>query len=209
MPAPAQISEAVRNRFRRGPIESVEDMAEFVQTRAAFVAQTSLFGYLKERMGRMYSKYFEDKVYVESIRIAQMKIYYACAADLAIFATAYAARDGALDHAEASALARHCFRYAMENSGRDDQNADASGLTAEFSERADSTLWPQAAIGENAFTESPQRLIDAAPVIDEFKKSDSEIVMNSIRFRWRDVREQFRKRADGVAICSDFRQKNS
>jgi hypothetical protein len=37
-------------------------------------------------------------------------------------------------------------------------------------------------------------LLRYAPIVDEFKELDREIVRNSIRFRWRDVRAQLRRR---------------
>jgi hypothetical protein len=201
---PQTISAAVRNRFIRGPIATVADAVDFVQTRSAFVAQTSLFGYLKERMGTSYPKHFENEEYVESIRMAQVEVYHACAADLAIFVTANIAQAGSLNNEETVHLAVHCYTYALENSGREEEPSQMAQAIIAFRERAERTLWPQAALEENAFTESLKRLIEAAPVIEEFKAHDNEIVTNSIRFRWRDIREQFRKRAECVEIAEDF-----
>lgn len=196
-------SAAVRNRFSSGPIATVDEAAEFVQTRAAFVAQTALFGYLKERMGISYPKHFENDEFAESIRVAQLRIYRACAADLAIYAAANIAGPGELDHKNTVALATRFFTYALDNSGREDDGHNAEAIAA-FHERAEHTVWPQAARDENAFSESPSMLVEAAPVVDEFKENDREIVMNSIRFRWRDIRDQFRKRAECDEITRDF-----
>lgn len=197
------VSSAIRNRFTSGTITTVDDVAEFVQTRAAFVSQTALFGYLKERMGISYPKHFENDEFAESIRVAQLRIYRACAADLAIYATANVAGAGELDNGKAVAFAVQIFTYALENSGREDDGDNAEAIAA-FRDRAERTLWPQAARDEDAFFESPAMLVEAAPVVVEFKDSDREIVMNSIRFRWRDIREQFRKRAECIEIAEDF-----
>lgn len=201
---PETISAVVRNRFRRGPIATVADAADFVQTRAAFVAQTSLFGYLKERMGTSYPKHFENDDYVESIRVAQVEVYHACAADLTVFVAASIAEAGSLNTEETVHLAVHCYTYALENSGREAEPSQMEQAVIAFRDRAERTSWPLAAREENAFTESLKRLIEAAPVIEEFKTQDNEIVTNSIRFRWRDIREQFRKRAQFVNIAEDF-----
>ncbi len=200
---PDEVSQAITNRFVRGPIETVEDLADFVQTRSAFVAQMSLFGYLKERMGTSYQRYFENEVFAESIRISQVKVYRACAADMAIFAAAMVAERAGLESADAERLAVHCYRYALENSGADESRF-APDAVERFQERAGRTIWPNAAIMENAFLESPPELIDAAPVIEEFKQLDREIVENSIRFRWRDIREQLRKRIAPEDIARAF-----
>jgi len=200
---PEEVSEAISNRFISGPIATVGDLADFVQTRSAFVAQTSLFGYLKERMGTSYQKYFEDEAFAESIRISQVRVYRACAADLAIFAAALVAERAGLDGAEAKTLAAHCYRYALENSGADESRFAPEDVER-FDERAGRTIWANAAIGENAFFESPPELIEAAPVIEQFKNWDREIVTNSIRFRWRDIREQLRKRIAAEDVSRDF-----
>ncbi|MBX2804563.1 MAG: hypothetical protein KTR19_01205 [Hyphomicrobiales bacterium] len=199
---PETISSAVRNRIKSDPIVTVDHMAKFVQTRAAFVAQTSLFGYLKERMGTSYPKHFENEDFVESVRTAQIRVYAACAADLSIFTTANIAQSG-LERPEARSLAEYCYKYALDNSGREIADNKNDQIAA-FRERAEQTAWPQAQLESNAFFASPKMLVEAAPVINEFKQLDSEIVMNSIRFRWRDIREQFRKRAAIDDIAEDF-----
>ena len=77
-------------------------------------------------------------------------------------------------------------------------------IVERFEARIKLTHWPNAAIGENAFTSSPEVLLDSAPIADELKEHDIEIVTNSVRFRWRDVREQLRKRIDRDAICAEW-----
>jgi len=54
------LRRAFAERFDRGPIENVESMTRFARTRAAYVAQTSMFGYLKTRMGTSFQRHFED-----------------------------------------------------------------------------------------------------------------------------------------------------
>ena len=53
-------------RRRSFPIESLESASEFVATRAAFVAQKTMFGYVKTRMGTSYPEMFRDDVMVSS-----------------------------------------------------------------------------------------------------------------------------------------------
>jgi hypothetical protein len=200
---PNELVRAFNNYFQPGPIATVEAMAYFVQTRSAFVAQTALFGYLKERMGTSYPRYFEDEVFSVSIRQAQMRVYTACSADLAVFAAAMTATGAGLADEKTKRLARICFDRALRNRGRE-LEVEPSAEIERFHERTNRTVWRQAAIGENAFIESPPELIAAAPVMDEYKSLDEEIVVNSIRFRWRDIREQLRKRLDAAAIREDF-----
>ena len=193
-------------RFDKRRIQTVENLVEFVQTRAAYVAQTSLYGYLKTRMGTRFPQIFKDDAFLPSINNAKWRTYAACLSDLAIFAAATSGIENGLDEPEISGLARHCFQTAMRQTFND---AEAGGMSDEFAARFDerigSLAWHDAAAGEKAFTSSPLELIDSAPIADELKQLDKEIVTNSIRFRWRDVREQLRKRIDRQAICADWR----
>jgi len=94
-------------RRESGPIATVDELAGFVSTRAAFTAQKTLYGYLKTRMGTRYPTMFEDDAFVASIDIAKLHVYAACLADLALFAVS---RTG--DRAGASGNRGCCERRA-------------------------------------------------------------------------------------------------
>ena len=195
-----------RERFRKDPIDSVESLARFAQTRASFIAQSSLFGYLKTRMGTSFRKYFEDEVFSRSIRISAIKVFSSCLSDLTVFAVATAARDGRLDPAESETLARWCYdRGLARHLDAHDLMHVPEGAIQSFAARTRDTDWAAAAEGEAAFRGSALDLVRYAPVIDEYRESDREIVQNSIRFHWRDVRADFRKRVRGEAVAADFR----
>nr|MBA3323896.1 hypothetical protein [Paracoccaceae bacterium] len=66
-------------------------------------------------------------------------------------------------------------------------------------------LWAGAAHGMEVFAGSAEDVIRFAPVSDQFKALDHEIVRNSIRFRWIDVREQLGRRLDPPPVCADWR----
>ena len=87
------IARIVKIRFDQSRIDSTERLVEFVHTRAAYVAQVSLYGYLKTRMGTQYRVIFEDKAFAGSLNTAKWRTYTACLADLSIFAVATVARD--------------------------------------------------------------------------------------------------------------------
>ncbi len=205
---PPQLRRALTLRFDRSPFDTVDKLAEFVQTRAAYVAQTSLYGYLKTRMGTRYRVMFEDDVYAQSINFAKWRIYASCLSDLAVFAAATARGTDRLTAQETADLARHCFDSAIESTFYEADDTELlTQVTNAFAERLIGVEWNGAGVGENAFHKSPHDLIKWAPVVDEFKKLDEEIVVNSTRFRWRDVREQLRKRIDAGAVCEEWRQR--
>ena len=72
---------------------------------------------------------------------------------------------------------------------------------AGFDARLTEIDWNVAAEREGAFTESPPGLVTCVPVIDDFKELDGEIVRNSVRFRWTDVRRQLRERVEPAAFA--------
>ncbi len=203
----ARAGSSLAGRLLAPPIGSVEGLALFVGERAALVAQTTLYGYLKTRMGTKFPRYFADDRFAGEIRRAAVRQFLSCAADLSIHAAALVA-DGGLDRGAAADLARRCFAGALAQGLADvDPAMVAAGAPEAFAERAERTAWASAAEGEAAFSASIEGLIRNAPVIDEFKRADSAIVRNSIRFRWRDVRRELRRRLDGVAVREELRQR--
>ena len=195
-------------RFDKSRIASPAQLSRFVRTRAAYVAQESLYGYLKTRMGTQFPQYFQDAGFSRLIRDACLRLFVSCLADLTVFSVALAAKGARTDREACCAVARECFRSALdaglEQARAGESPADAEGLARDAIGRFEARLayvsWEEAAEGENAFAASAEDLLRYAPVIDEFKELDRGIVVNSIRFRWRDVREQFRRRVDGRGV---------
>ena len=199
--------ERFRPRFERHRLDTPDRLADFLRTRSSYVAQTALYGYLKTRMGTSYRNYFEDDTFSASIRTAAQKLFLSCLADLTIFAAALSERDGALPRGGAVALALRCFRQAAEHSLSEAGAGPVPADTLEqFALRVRAIDWAAAAEGRHAFAGSEADLVRFAPVIDEYKELDREIVTNSIRFRWRDVRDQLRRRLDAPALGGAMRQ---
>jgi len=201
----ADLWRGVSTRFDRSPIGSVESLTGFVGTRSAYVAQTALYGYLRTRMGTQYREIFQDEAYSVSMRQSAAQLFVSCLGDLTVFAVATAAAEGRLTQEQAAALAEQCFETgARRTLTESNTTVSIEEAVAAFRDRAGKTRWPDAAVGDAAFVNSPDDLVRFAPVIDEFKDLDREIVTNSIKFKWRDVREQFRKRVDPEGIRQDL-----
>lgn len=202
---PNKVWDSLTIRFRKGPIDSVQGLTEFVQTRAAYVAQTSLYGYLKNRMGIKYPEMFADETMAASIDLAKWRTYGSCLADLAIFAAASTGAEGRMSEQATAALAAHCFHAALNASFEDPGAQDLMDeIAAQFEARAADANWSTAAEGENAFEASPVDLVRHAPIADELKELDVDIVVNSTRFRWRDIRTQLRERLEPAAISAEW-----
>jgi hypothetical protein len=199
----AQLRGVLAERLDKSRIDNLPALVRFIHTRSAYVGQTSLYGYLKTRMGTQYRVIFEDDAFAGPLNAAKWKVYAACLSDLSIFAVATLVEREKLGVVSAEQLAIHSFASAVQDTFDDcsiASLADESLLT--FAARVHMVDWVNATELANAFVVSPEVLATSAPVSEEFKALDREIVINSIRFRWQDIRGQFRKRVDARALVA-------
>ena len=202
----AALRDGLSERFFPHPIDGVERLARFVGQRSAYVAQTSLYGYLKTRMGTKFPVHFQDPAFAASIQAAAVRLFASCAADLTVHAVGGGGRARARPRRRRRRWRAHCYGRALGH-GLENVEAGAVAAAAEaaFAARVDVTVWTSAARGEAAFAGSVEDLLRFAPVVEEFKDLDRPIVRNSIRFRWRDVRAQLARRLDAAAVGADWR----
>lgn len=212
---PRQASEAARwaaetfsqlsFRGDRAPIGSVDRVFEFVSTRSALVTQKKLYGYLKERIGLRYPQAFEDTAFARSIDVAKMHVFAAALSDLTVFATARVGADGQLGPEARRAFAFACYRAGVASNEAEAPDPDApSAWCATFEQRVERTQWENIAAGASVFTESPKALVKWAPIADDHKRYDREIVENSMRFAWNEIVQDFRRRLDPDAVAKDW-----
>ena len=63
----------IKSKFQK--IDSIDSIKIFIQERSAHVTQTTLYGYVKTRIGSRYALMIEDSVFSDSINIAKWNIY--------------------------------------------------------------------------------------------------------------------------------------
>ena len=194
---------------RKRTVADVAALRHFLDSRASHVAQTTLYGYLRTRAGTRYPVLFENDAYVVSINHAKWQMWLACLSDLSVFAgLLLARRSPAASPEEAGAAARRAAEEILDRTGTPD---DAGPLFVPGAEavrgRLDRCDWATLARGEGGpdggeavFTESPEALVRHAPIIAELMALDAEIVRNSVRFRWQEVRRELRAALDADAI---------
>ena len=200
-----KITGLLRTRRDTTPIDSVAKLNDFVATRSAYIAQKTLYGYVKARMGIRYPAMFEDAKVVASLNIAKVYVFAACLSDLTIYAVANALHDQPVGNNEREAFARRCYESGLKaNTDKAPEQFSTTGCIDDFRHRLSETDWRTSARQPESFTDSPRALFRWAPIADNLKKFDSEIIENSIKFSWRDVREQFQKRIDTAAVGADW-----
>ena len=60
----------ITNKFKS--INTKKDLKNFIQERSAHVTQTTLYGYIKTRIGTRYAMMFEDEIFSKSINLARL-----------------------------------------------------------------------------------------------------------------------------------------
>lgn len=184
------------------PIDTYEDLGKFLDTRASHVAQTALYGYLRTRAGARFPELFDDDVFVVSINIAKWQMWLACLSDLSIYA-------GGLLAARAQDRATITGERLLETINEILANTgippDAGPAFVEHAQRLRLRIsgcdWASVRDDETPFSESPTALVTWAPIVDELKQLDEEIVRNSVRFRWQEVRRDLRRLLDAGTLC--------
>ncbi len=153
-------------------------------------------------MGVGYQQFFEDERFARQIADARLRVFVACLADLTIFGVALAGADGRLGTPACIRAAERCFGMALDRALDPGDRLKAAGAPVDFSRRARSVAWAGAHLGEAAFATSPAALSDAAPVSDRYRRADRQIVVNSMRFHWREVRDELRRAIDAEAVAA-------
>jgi hypothetical protein len=191
----------IGGKVRRDPVADPDALQAYLASRASFIAQTSLYGYLRTRAGTRYPELFDDDAFVVSINIAKWHMWLACLSDLAVYAGGLLARGG-ISEDRVGVLMRHVLQQALDDTGAP---ADAGPGYADHADRVRArialTPWRQIEDGEACFHESPDALVQYAPVVDQYKRLDAEIVRNSVRFHWQEVRRELRVLLDAEAIA--------
>lgn len=189
----------------RSALDSVAAVQSFVATRSAYIAQKTLYGYVKTRMGTRHIAMFDDKAMIASLNIARNQLFAACLSDLTIYAVGVSMHDLPPDNEQRVALAQWIYETSIaDNAGNAPPEFDAAAVIAAFAQRAAATEWRVAAARADNFTASPVALYRWAPIADNLKRLDREIVENSVTFAWRDVREQFNKRLSAARVAADW-----
>ncbi len=193
--------------WRRHPtLETVEHIVQFVDTRSKFVSQVTLYGYIRTRIGTRYSSLMEDDLFATSVNIAKWEIYLACLCDLAIYVTARLGSESKAGNDELRDLAIKIVETVLGNEPVPKERPQGfDDILRGFDPRARSTVWADAAVREAAFEGSLTALVEWAPVADELKINDVEILRFSLRFRWKKVRDQLEDILDADAVLTDWR----
>ena len=179
-------------------IRSKEDLKDFIQARSAHVTQTTLYGYLKTRMGHKFTLMVDDETFSKSINLAKWNIYMVALADCAFYVFSYLITEKNLKENDCKDI----YISILENEKK-------NGLSEEIYERAKSDFSKRFEVVDfkkyyldNAFKESGLALYNWSPIADELKVLDKEIVLNSIKLKWNLVENEFKDLTKNLSFDS-------
>jgi hypothetical protein len=192
-----------------GPIDSLTTLEDFTTSRAAFIAQKTMYGYVKTRMGTSYPEMFRDNDIAHSVRIATLEHFAACLSDFTIFTAAHALKDVPINDAHRKTIAMNIYRAGIE--GRVDTDVpefDPDAALAAFEQRIAFLEWSGPFENDETFVRCLESIVRWAPISDDLKAFDIEYIRNSVRFSWIDVRKMFFDRLDTNAVATDLASVN-
>ena len=189
----------------RTPIQNRLQLKSFIESRASHIAQSSLYGYLKTRAGTRFPEMFENPGLLISINMAKWQIYLSCISDLAVYVGSLIYLRTGCSNAQVSKLIGEIVGEIIGEMGLPEDAAGEYPETVEALKiRVTNTDYTSITDDESAFSTSPEMLYKWSPIADELKKRDRIIVKNSIRFRWKDIRDRARNQIDAEGILKSL-----
>ena len=187
-----------------GDIDTPAALAAFIHSHASHVAQTSLYGYMKTRSGTRFPELFEDPAILASINIAKWHIWLACLSDLAVYSGVLLCRRTDGSAARIRAIIEQIVAAALAQTGTPAEAGDDFAAAArKLNQRIAHAALDELGDDDSAFTESPAALVYWSPIADELKNRDVEIIRNSVRFRWQEVRRDLRRRLQADVLVRE------
>lgn len=177
--------------FKLKKITNNKELTQYVKTESAKVVQQTLYEYVRNRMGIIYVKMHDDQKFIESLNIATWNIYTVALQDLTLYSHSVIEN-----------------RYRKEFSNLELENFYKEILDSEIENGLKQELLDEkikefhlrlqsidliSFFQNKPFKESSLALYYWAPIADELKKDDRNIVLNSIHLKWKNIEKEFSK----------------
>ena len=171
-------------------IKNIEDLTLFVQKQSAWVSQVTLYNYLKTRMGTNWVLHFDEEIFLASINKAKWNIYAIALQDLTFYSLSYlSVFCNYQDMNKASEIYNEILTKETENGMPKEIILQAKEKFTERLQKMDWNtyykFWP--------FNESALTLYKWAPVAEELKILDRNIVLNSMILKWENIEKEFKE----------------
>jgi hypothetical protein len=169
-------------------ITNISELKFFIQRKSAWVAQETLYGYLKTRMGAKYILMFEDEIFLGSINKAKWNIYAVALQDLTFYCLSYLKNNSNIDY---TLNANDIYIEILNKEKNNQMPTDLTeSSTKKFNKRLEKIDWQKYYL-DLPFNESALALYEWSPIADELKILDKKIVLNSMILKWDNVKKEF------------------
>ena len=186
------------------PITAFHELVAFVASRSSHVAQSTLYGYLKTRAGTRFTTLFENEDMLSSINLAKWHVYVACISDLAAYIGVLLHLRTGTENARIVRVMSEVVDRIIEDIGMPEEAGDNLGESLEaMTIRIRNMDFTAHEDGEDIFSVSPGALYRWAPIADNLKRFDKIPVENSVRFKWKDVRDRARALLDAETLLAN------
>jgi hypothetical protein len=174
-------------------LKDLNDLEEFIQTKSAWVAQVTLYSYLKTRMGTRYVLHFENDEFMNSVNLAKWNIYAVSLQDLTFYVFSYLkVKFNYQDLEKANQIFNNILVDEISNGMPENIMEEAK---KNFDERLKKINWDNQ-INDYPFNTSALSLYQWAPIADELKTLDRKIVLNSMILKWDIIKKEFDERIE-------------
>ena len=172
-------------------IKNLDDLENFIQTKAAWVSQVTLYGYLKTRMGTRYVLHFDNDEFIGSVNLAKWNIYSTALQDLTFFVFSYLKVNFNYSDLDRS---KEIFLKILDDEISNKMPLDiVEDAKKTFDERLRNINWENYC-NDLPFNSSALSLYKWAPIAEELKTLDRKIVLNSVILKWDVVKKEFKER---------------
>ena len=174
-------------------LNNLDDLEEFIQTKSAWVAQVTLYSYLKTRMGTRYVLHFENDEFMKSVNLAKWNIYAVSLQDLTFYVFSYLKINFQFKDLE---KAKEIFNNILDDEILNKMPQDIiEEAKKTFEERLNKMNWDNQ-INDYPFNQSALTLFKWAPIAEELKDLDRKIVLNSMILKWDIIKKEFSERIE-------------
>ena len=165
-------------------IKNLGELEIFVKERSAYVTQTTLYGYLKTRMGLKYTLMFSDDIFLRSVEKSKWNIFAEAVGDLTLYALNDLYNKNKLNQISPKSFYSNILDKE-KNNGMPIDIIEKAKLS--FEKRVDNKDFNI----EEPFYNSGIALYNWSPIADDLKILDKEIVINSVKNKWKHVIDDF------------------
>jgi len=172
-------------------ITNFYDLRNFISNKSAYVSQFTLYGYLRTRMGGInFYKSLNDVPFGTSVNIARWNIFLVSVQDLLLFTFSYIYNK---QDRNIITYANSFFKKILEEQQPFGLEIELKNKSIkEFDERIKKVNWHMC-YKQKPFEKSCEALFTWAPIADQLKDLDKEIVINSMDVQWQNIMIDFVK----------------